>query len=295
MESLRGPARAALGREVAEDDAGDPEQRRLGQRDHAAVGGEEDQARGGDPEKKRLDQDLVRPVRAEDPRRARRRRGSAQRPRARAPTAACASTRSGSRRPSRTGRCGRNASTSAISTKVRIDRVLRAAVGARGRQVRGAEVRDEARSRIAPAAAPKIDPIPPTITTTSELSSHWPSWPEEMFDCDAQTTAPNAASAEPTTNAIAKVFWMLTPSAEVICSVVDARPGSPSPSSSGRARATDRARPTTPIASITSRAREYDTPPMWRSRSWSVHPGQVRSTALPPNRCPSKCCAESGR
>ena len=29
--------------------------------------------------------------------------------------------------------------------------------------------------RSAPAAAPKIDPIPPTITTTSELSSHCPS------------------------------------------------------------------------------------------------------------------------
>ena len=60
--------------------------------------------------------------------------------------------------------------------------------------------------------------MPPTITTTSEFSSHWPSWPEEMFDWDAQTTAPSAASAEPTTNAIANVFWMLIPSAEVICS-----------------------------------------------------------------------------
>ena len=39
-----------------------------------------------------------------------------------------------------------------------------------------------------------------------------------MFDCEAQTTAPSAASAEPTTNAIAKVIWMLIPSAEVIFS-----------------------------------------------------------------------------
>ena len=72
--------------------------------------------------------------------------------------------------------------------------------------------------RIAPAAAPKIEPIPPTITTTSEFRSHWPSCPDEMFDWEAQTTAPSAASAEPTTNAIANVFWMLIPSAEVICS-----------------------------------------------------------------------------
>ena len=37
-----------------------------------------------------------------------------------------------------------------------------------------------------------------------------------MFAWEAQTTAPNAASAEPSTNAIAKVRWMLIPSADVI-------------------------------------------------------------------------------
>jgi hypothetical protein len=37
-----------------------------------------------------------------------------------------------------------------------------------------------------------------------------------MFDCDAQTTAPTAARADPTTNAIANVRWMFTPSAAVI-------------------------------------------------------------------------------
>ena len=61
------------------------------------------------------------------------------------------------------------------------------------------------------------DPIPPMITTTSELRSHWPSWPEATAPCEAPTTPPKAASDEPTTNAIAKVSWMLTPSAEVIC------------------------------------------------------------------------------
>ena len=41
--------------------------------------------------------------------------------------------------------------------------------------------------------------------------------------CERPTAAPSAASAEPTTKAIANVFWMLSPSAEVICAVVDAR------------------------------------------------------------------------
>ena len=36
---------------------------------------------------------------------------------------------------------------------------------------------------------------------------------------------------------------------------------------------------------MTSRASEYCTPPTWRLTKRSVHPGQVRSTAFPPNRC----------
>ena len=28
------------------------------------------------------------------------------------------------------------------------------------------------------------------ITTTSEFSSHWPSWPEATAPCEAPTTAP---------------------------------------------------------------------------------------------------------
>jgi hypothetical protein len=65
-------------------------------------------------------------------------------------------------------------------------------------------------------AAPPSEPIPPMITTTSEFRSHWPSWPGATAPCDAPTTPPKAARDEPTTNAIAKVSWMLTPRAEVI-------------------------------------------------------------------------------
>ena len=68
-----------------------------------------------------------------------------------------------------------------------------------------------------PATAPTSDPMPPMITTTSELSSQTPSWPCEMLPCEVPTVAPSATSAAPTANAIANVTWMLIPSAEVIC------------------------------------------------------------------------------
>jgi hypothetical protein len=58
--------------------------------------------------------------------------------------------------------------------------------------------------------------MPPMITTTSEFRSQRPSWPEATPACEAKTTPPNAASAEPITNAIANVIWMLIPSAEVM-------------------------------------------------------------------------------
>ena len=65
-----------------------------------------------------------------------------------------------------------------------------------------AEVENEARRGSRPPQRRRSSPCPPTITTTSEFSSHCPSWPDAMFDCEAQTTAPTAASAEPTTNAM---------------------------------------------------------------------------------------------
>src|SRR5262249_2795350 len=105
---------------------------------------------------------------------------------------------------------GRNASTSAIRTKVRIDEYWEQQSEPVAGRYDAPKLETKANNR-APAAAPKIEPIPPTITTTREFSSHWPSCPDEMFDCDAQTTAPSAASIDPTTNAIANVFWMLIP------------------------------------------------------------------------------------
>ena len=68
-----------------------------------------------------------------------------------------------------------------------------------------------------PATAPTSDPMPPMITTTSELSSQTPSWPCEMLPWEVPTVAPSATSAAPTANAIANVTWMLIPSAEIIC------------------------------------------------------------------------------
>ena len=58
--------------------------------------------------------------------------------------------------------------------------------------------------------------LSPMITTTSEKSSHCPSWPWPM---DACTTADDPARRRrrPTRNAIANVTWMLMPIADVIC------------------------------------------------------------------------------
>ena len=118
VETLGGPARTASGGEVAENYARDPEQGRLGERDHAAVRGEEDQARCGDAEQKRLDQDLVRPVLVENERPE---RGEYERD-----GADGAFDRRLRRRPEYVPPhpglpnrpCGRNARTSAISAKV---------------------------------------------------------------------------------------------------------------------------------------------------------------------------------
>src|SRR5262249_23973903 len=277
-QPFRRPSGPALRRQVPEDDPRDAEERGLGERDHPAVGGEEDQAGGSHPEDEGLEQDRVAPVGAPPGRRPddheqERHRGD--------PPFDLLTTRPRRRvhEPLPNSPRGRNASTSAMRTNVRIDEYW----VQQSRPVVGrydAPKFDTNANRSAPAAAPKIEPMPPTITTTSELSSHWPSCPDEMFDCDAQTTAPRAATAEPTTTAIANVFWMLIPSAEVICSsstparitmpvfVLYSQTQSPTPTAM-------------PIPIITSLASEYWTPPMWRSTKRSVQPGQVRSTAFP--------------
>jgi hypothetical protein len=105
-----------------------------------------------------------------------------------------------------------------------------------------------------------------------------------MLACEPHTTAPKAASAEPTTKAIAKVRWMLIPSADVIFwSSTPARMTMPV---FVRYSQSQRPMPTAiPRPSITKRASEYWTPQTWRSRNRSVHPGQLRLTALPPNFC----------
>ena len=118
VEALGGPARTALGGKVAENYARDPEQGRLGERDHAAVGEEEDQARSGDAEQKRLDQDLLRPVLVEDERPDR-----GEHERAEADGALDRRLRRGPEdvppHPGLPNRpCGRNARTSAISANV---------------------------------------------------------------------------------------------------------------------------------------------------------------------------------
>ena len=160
------------------------------ERDHPAVGREEDQARGGDPEDERLEQDRVRPVgapagdRPDDHDEHERRR-----PRSRARAAAAASRpRVHPALPNRPRGPEREHERDQDEGEDR--RVLRAAVGARSSAGTTRRSSTTKAKRIAPAAAPKIEPMPPTITTTSEFSSHWPSWPDEMFDCDAQTTAP---------------------------------------------------------------------------------------------------------
>ena len=54
------------------------------------------------------------------------------------------------------------------------------------------------------------------ITTTREFTSALTSspWPTEISE--PPSTPPRPASAQPTVNAIAKISWMLTPSAETI-------------------------------------------------------------------------------
>ena len=63
--------RVAVRRDVAEDEARDPEDRHLRKRDHAAVGVQEDEAGGDDPEEEHLREERRDPVRAEDERRER--------------------------------------------------------------------------------------------------------------------------------------------------------------------------------------------------------------------------------
>ena len=60
------------------------------------------------------------------------------------------------------------------------------------------------------------EPIPPMITTISAFSRNWMSTPGARLAVDPPRTPARPASAEPTTNVIAKTSWMLMPSAETI-------------------------------------------------------------------------------
>ena len=119
------------------------------------------------------------------------------------------------------------------------------------------------------------------ITTTSEFSSHWPSWPEATLPWEAPTTPPKAASAEPTTKAIANVSWMLMPSAETM-----ARSSTPARITMPvrvRFSQTHSSRPIPiAIARITRRVVVYWTPETWRFVKVSKFRGQAMSSATPP-------------
>ena len=67
-----------------------------------------------------------------------------------------------------------------------------------------------------PATAPLIEPSPPMITTTSELSSHWPSVPVATPANEAPITPPIPARNAPTKKVTAKTMPMLMPSARTI-------------------------------------------------------------------------------
>ena len=163
------PAGAALGDHVPEEVSRDADEGRLGEGDHAAVGEQEDEARRGDPEDERLGQDRVHPVVVEDhrPEREEQEQGDADAPlRGRfrvQPRAHPALPKSP---------CGRNASTSAIRTKVRTIEYCVQQLSLVDRQVRGREGEDERVEQGARRPRPSSDPMPPTITTTSEFSSH---------------------------------------------------------------------------------------------------------------------------
>ena len=64
--------------------------------------------------------------------------------------------------------------------------------------------------------------MPPTMTTTSALTRNAWSCPGASDSAVPAKTPPRPASAEPTKKAAAKTRWTLTPSADVICGVVDA-------------------------------------------------------------------------
>ena len=97
--------------DVAEDEAGDPVDRDLGEREHAAVRRQEDQARSDDPEDEHLRQQRADPVAREE-----RRREDGQSRGDRSRSAIRGEPHAGlPNRPS-----GRTASTSAISTNVKM-------------------------------------------------------------------------------------------------------------------------------------------------------------------------------
>ena len=99
----------------------------------------------------------------------------------------------------------------------RVERVV-------GREVGGGEVRCKAQQQ-RPDGGSSSDPMPPMITTTSELRSQSPSTPGARLANSRRTPMP--ASADPMKKAIANVSWMFTPRAETM-SRSSTPPGSPS-------------------------------------------------------------------
>ena len=84
----------------------------------------------------------------------------------------------------------------------RVERVV-------GREVGGGEVRCKAQQQ-RPDGGSSSDPMPPMITTTSELRSQSPSTPGARLANEPPIT-PMPASADPMKKAIANVSWMFTP------------------------------------------------------------------------------------
>ena len=172
-QTLRLSSRAAAGDHVPDRVGGDAHQRRLGERDHAAVGEEEDEARGGDAEEEGLRHDRADPVVAEDGR-----ADDEDDQHDDADRALDEHLGLARRHPALPKRpWGRNASTSASRTNVStIEYCEQHAAPVTGRyaaeKVRVSAYRSE------PAAAPSSEPMPPTMTTTSEFKSHCASWPE---------------------------------------------------------------------------------------------------------------------
>ena len=119
------------------------------------------------------------------------------------------------------------------------------------------------------------------ITTTSEFSSQLASTPGARLANDPPMTPPKPANAEPTTNAIANVSWMLMPIAETMSrSSTPARMTIPV-----RVRFSQNhsAAPIPmPMARMIRRVNVYWTPATWRLTNLSNGPGHEMSCAMPP-------------